>query len=56
MKAAIYRGPRSIHLEEVPMPETAEDELLVRIKPCSIAASALHMYRLGKLAALSCGS
>jgi threonine dehydrogenase-like Zn-dependent dehydrogenase len=46
MKAVVSHEPRRIHLEEVPMPETAEDELLVRIK-CGIGTSALHMDRLG---------
>jgi threonine dehydrogenase-like Zn-dependent dehydrogenase len=47
MKAVVSHEPRRIRLKEVPMPETAEDELLVRMKPCGIGASALHMDRLG---------
>jgi threonine dehydrogenase-like Zn-dependent dehydrogenase len=46
MKAVVSHGPRRIRLGEVPMPETAEDELLVRIM-CGIGTSALHMDRLG---------
>jgi D-arabinose 1-dehydrogenase-like Zn-dependent alcohol dehydrogenase len=36
MQAAVYRGPRDIRVEDVPMPELAEDELLVRIKAAGI--------------------
>jgi threonine dehydrogenase-like Zn-dependent dehydrogenase len=52
LQAAVYYGPRDIRVEEVPMPEIAEDELLVRIKACGICRSDLHMYRLGKFEAL----
>jgi threonine dehydrogenase-like Zn-dependent dehydrogenase len=34
-------------VEDVPMPELAENELLIRIKACGICGSDLHMYRLG---------
>jgi len=47
MQAAVYHGPRDIRVEDVPMPELAENELLIRIKACGICGSDLHMYRLG---------
>jgi threonine dehydrogenase-like Zn-dependent dehydrogenase len=47
MQAAVYYGPRDIRVEDVPMPEVAEDELLVCIKACGICGSDLHLYRLG---------
>jgi threonine dehydrogenase-like Zn-dependent dehydrogenase len=52
MQATVYYGPRDIRVEDVPMPELAEDELLVRIKACGICGSDLHMYRLGMFGAL----
>jgi threonine dehydrogenase-like Zn-dependent dehydrogenase len=52
MKAAVYHGPHDIRVEDVPMPEFAENELLVRIKACGICGSDLHMYRLGMFEAL----
>lgn len=52
MKAAVYHGPRDIRVEDVPIPEIAEDELLVRVKACGICGSDLHMYRLGMFEAL----
>ena len=42
MQAAICCGPRDIRVEDVPMPELAEDELLVRIKACGICGSDLQ--------------
>jgi hypothetical protein len=41
MQAAGYHGPRDSRVEDVPMPELAEDELLVRIKACGISGSDL---------------
>jgi L-iditol 2-dehydrogenase len=52
MQAAVYYGPRDIRVEDVPMPELAEDELLIRIKACGICGSALHMYRFEMFEAL----
>jgi threonine dehydrogenase-like Zn-dependent dehydrogenase len=52
MQAAVYYGPRDIRVEEVPLPDLAEDELLVRIRACGICGSDLHMYRLGMFEAL----
>ena len=52
MQAAVYYGPRDIRVEDVPLPDLAEDELLVRIKACGICGSDLHMYRLGMFEAL----
>ena len=45
MQAAVYYGPRDIRVEDVPMPELAEDELLVRIKACGICGSDLQQKR-----------
>jgi threonine dehydrogenase-like Zn-dependent dehydrogenase len=52
MSAAVYHGPRDIRVQDVPMPEISEDELLVRVKACGIWGSDLHMYRLGMFEAL----
>jgi len=52
MQAAVYYGPRDIRVEDVPLPDLAEDELLVRIKACGICGSDLHMYRLEMFEAL----
>src|SRR5262245_24570257 len=52
MKAAVYHGPRDIRVEDVAMPEIAEDERLVRINACGICGSDLHMYGLWMVEAL----
>jgi threonine dehydrogenase-like Zn-dependent dehydrogenase len=52
MQVAVYYRPRDFRVEDVPMPELAENELLIRIKACGICGSDLHMYRLGMFEAL----
>jgi len=42
--AALY-GPRDIRLEEAPVPEPAEYEVLVEIRAAGICGSDLHRYR-----------
>ncbi|MGH7277712.1 MAG: zinc-dependent alcohol dehydrogenase [Candidatus Rokuibacteriota bacterium] len=43
----MYRGPRDIRVEDLPLPSIAPDEVLVRVRACGICGSDLHMYRLG---------
>jgi threonine dehydrogenase-like Zn-dependent dehydrogenase len=52
MQAAVYYGPRDIRVEDVPMPELAEDELLICIMACGICGSDFHMYRFEMFEAL----
>ncbi|RMF91814.1 MAG: hypothetical protein D6736_04660, partial [Nitrospinota bacterium] len=47
MKAAVYRGPRDIRIEEIPQPVPAPDEIVVRVAACGICGSDLHLYKLG---------
>jgi L-iditol 2-dehydrogenase len=42
MQTAVYYEPRDIRVGDVPMPELAEDELLVRIKASGICGSDLQ--------------
>ena len=39
MKAALYRGPRDIQVEELPMPAIAAGEVLVRVVACGISGA-----------------
>ncbi len=47
MKAAVFRGPRDVQLEEVEKPTLEEGEVLLRVRACGICGSDLHTYRHG---------
>ena len=44
MKALVYRGPRSLVLEEVARPEPAAQEVLIRVAATGICGSDVHGY------------
>jgi L-iditol 2-dehydrogenase len=49
MRAAVYHNNRDIRIEEVPIPKTGDDELLVRIESSGICGSdVMEWYRLKK--------
>jgi len=45
MKAARLKGPREIALEEIPVPEISDMEVLVEVKYCAICGSDVHSFR-----------
>ncbi len=45
MKAAVYRGPRHIKIEEVPEPEIKGRRVRVKFKAGSICGTDMHFYR-----------
>jgi threonine dehydrogenase-like Zn-dependent dehydrogenase len=45
LKAAVYRGPHNIKIEEVPEPEVSGRKVLVRFKAGSICGTDMHLYR-----------
>lgn len=45
MKAAVYRGPRNIKVEDVPEPKVSGKKVLVKFKAGSICGTDLHFYR-----------
>ena len=45
MKAAVYRGPHNIKIEEVPEPEVTGRKVLVKFKAGSICGTDMHFYR-----------
>ncbi len=47
MKAAVYRGPRTLSYEDVPDPVVGPHDLLVEIAACGICGSDLHSYAAG---------
>lgn len=44
MKALVYEGPRELHMREIPLPELAIDEVLVRVAFSGICGSELSGY------------
>ncbi len=47
MKAAVFRGPGHIEVTEIPTPEPAPGEVLVRVHYCGICGSDLEAYQTG---------
>jgi threonine dehydrogenase-like Zn-dependent dehydrogenase len=45
LKAAVYRGPHNIKIEEVPEPEVKGRRVLVKFKSGSICGTDMHFYR-----------
>jgi threonine dehydrogenase-like Zn-dependent dehydrogenase len=45
LKAAIYRGPHNIKIEEVPEPEVKGRKVLVNFKAGSICGTDMHFFR-----------
>ena len=45
MKAAVYRGPGNIKVEDVPEPKVSDRKVLVKFKAGSICGTDLHFYR-----------
>ncbi|MEW6282556.1 MAG: zinc-binding dehydrogenase [Candidatus Eremiobacterota bacterium] len=42
MRAAVYRGPEGLVLEEVPRPQPEEGEILVKVAACGLCHTDLH--------------
>lgn len=47
MRAAVYRGPQGIAVDDIPRPQLADDDFLVNVKACGICGSDLHAHRAG---------
>ena len=55
MKAAMYYSQKDIRIEEIPIPEIGEDEVLVEMKACGICGSDLMDWYLKSRAPLVLG-
>jgi threonine dehydrogenase-like Zn-dependent dehydrogenase len=45
LKAAVYKGPKNIKVEDVAKPQPSAKETLVQFKAGSICGTDLHYYR-----------
>lgn len=52
MKAAVYRGPERVDVEEVPYPSLPPDGLILKVDACGICGSDLRTFRHGMRANL----
>src|SRR5215210_5517214 len=44
MRAAVYRGPRDIVVEDRPVPEVGPHDVLLEVSHCGVCGSDLHMF------------
>jgi threonine dehydrogenase-like Zn-dependent dehydrogenase len=51
MRAAVSRGRRVLHVEQVPLPEPGAGEVRVRVSACGVCGTDLHFFRSGLLRA-----
>jgi L-iditol 2-dehydrogenase len=47
MRAAVYRGPSRLRVEELPVPEIGDSEILVRVHSCGVCGTDLKKIELG---------
>lgn len=47
MEAAVYRGPRKLIVESVPVPDIGSSDVLIKVHGCGICGSDLHSYKAG---------
>lgn len=47
MKAAIFKGKEKIKVEDVPKPKIGSDEVLLKVKTCSICGTDRKIYKFG---------
>jgi alcohol dehydrogenase len=45
MRAAVFRGPHDIHIEEVPMPECGPTDAIVKVTTTTICGTDSHIWR-----------
>jgi L-iditol 2-dehydrogenase len=51
MRAAVYRGPGILQIEEVPVPEVAHGEMLVKVDACGVCGTDIKKIQRGLLPA-----
>lgn len=51
MKAAVFEGPETLSIQQVPDPECGPDDIVVKVADCGICGSDLHSYLEGAFVA-----
>lgn len=44
MNAAVYHGNRTIVIEDIPMPEIGDNEILVKVMMCGVCGTDIHIF------------
>ena len=52
MRASVLTGPRTIELQERPVPEPGSDEALVRVGSVGVCGSDVHYYQHGRIGSM----
>ncbi|MCW2836462.1 MAG: Alcohol dehydrogenase GroES domain protein, partial [Marmoricola sp.] len=52
MRASVLTGPRTIELQERPVPEPGPDEVLVRVGSVGVCGSDVHYYEHGRIGSM----
>src|SRR3954447_9609754 len=47
MRAAVFHGPGSLVVEDVPEPEAGPRDIVIGVQACGVCGSDLHMYAHG---------
>ncbi len=47
MLAAVYNGKKNIKIKDIPKPEIGDDEVLLKVKACSICGTDRKIYEYG---------
>ncbi len=47
MKAAVYHGPQDLRVEEVPVRELKDNEVMIQVKYCGVCGTDIHIFNGG---------
>ena len=50
MKSLVWKAPKTMELQEMPMPEPGDDEVLIEVKAVGICGSEIEGYLAQQLA------
>lgn len=49
MKAAVYYGKHNLVVEDVPVRELKDNEVLIQVKYCGVCGTDVHIFRLRRI-------